>query len=363
MSDLGEFAKTAGVQAAVDAGTSIIGGLTNQLFAGWQARRDYKYYKKKMNYQNDLSIKNWQMQNEYNSPSAQVERLKEANLAPEQAYSGNAAASGISADLSGPTPSGGAPNMGGAPPMSPIDLASIKNTLADASLKSAQAKFYEKHTNTEDFVQNVLQSQEQVNQATHWLITQQTTTEKLKDDLLEFEKQMRNFQLSALSQRYKVPFYNDKGERVDAEYSGFELPVVQSAFSAAIASANAFKEGDTVKHWFETFGYAIQQMAATVRIMKGQAGITELEESFQRYISETRKKTADKEWQKFEEYVRRYLNKEFDGSTTDWMLQLIKGGSQIVGTGLSAYGAAKGSPVPAAQPMPANGYYVTQPLF
>lgn len=363
MSEFGDLAAMSGIQAAVNTGTSMIGGLTNQLFAGWQARRDYKYFKKKMNFQNDLAIKNWQMQNEYNSPSAQVERLKAANLAPEQAYSGNAAASGISADISGAAPSGGAPNMGGASPVSPVDLAGIKNTLADASLKSAQADFYRKHTNTEDIVQNVLQSQEQVNQATHWLITQQTTTEKLRDDLLEFEKKIRNFQLSALSQRYKIPFYNDKGERVDAEFTGFEIPVVQSALSAAIASATAFKEGDTVKHWFQTFGYAIQQMAATVRIMKGQAGITELEESFQRHISEIRKKTADKEWQKFEEYVRRYLNKEFDGSTTDWILQVIKGGSDVVGTGLQVYGAAKGSPIPAAPQPTSNGYYVTQPLF
>lgn len=42
--------------------------------------------KKLMDYQNDINLRNWQLQNEYNSPSNQMKLLREAGLNPNLAY-------------------------------------------------------------------------------------------------------------------------------------------------------------------------------------------------------------------------------------------------------------------------------------
>lgn len=57
-------------------------------------RKSYKYSKKLMDYQNQINIQNWNAQNAYNSPAAQMQRYQEAGLNPNLMYgngdSGNA---------------------------------------------------------------------------------------------------------------------------------------------------------------------------------------------------------------------------------------------------------------------------------
>lgn len=56
-----------------------------------------KNQKKLMDYQNDINLRNWQLQNEYNSPSNQMKLLREAGLNPNLAYGnlGNSAAASV----------------------------------------------------------------------------------------------------------------------------------------------------------------------------------------------------------------------------------------------------------------------------
>lgn len=83
---------------------SGIGGLRDgikSLFGSHSAeRRQVAYQKQLMDYsaniqkellkqQNDWNIESWNMQNEYNSPSAQMQRLRDAGLNPNLMYSGN----------------------------------------------------------------------------------------------------------------------------------------------------------------------------------------------------------------------------------------------------------------------------------
>lgn len=49
-------------------------------------KRAYEYQRKLMEYQNEIALKNWQLENEYNSPSAQMQRYQDAGLNPNLIY-------------------------------------------------------------------------------------------------------------------------------------------------------------------------------------------------------------------------------------------------------------------------------------
>ena len=69
------------------AGLSSLGGA---LTAGIQ----HKYNKKLADYQNDINIENWNMQNEYNSPANQRKRLEEAGINPAAVFGSNGSSAG-----------------------------------------------------------------------------------------------------------------------------------------------------------------------------------------------------------------------------------------------------------------------------
>lgn len=84
--------------AAASAGINAIGSIASNLFG---QKMSYKNNVKLMNHQNNLarenavfanqmSIANWQMENEYNTPANQMKRLQEAGLNPNLVY-GNGA--------------------------------------------------------------------------------------------------------------------------------------------------------------------------------------------------------------------------------------------------------------------------------
>ena len=69
------------------AGLSSLGGMAT-------AAVQHKYNKKLADYQNDINIENWNMQNEYNSPKAQRERLEAAGINPAAVFGSNGTSAG-----------------------------------------------------------------------------------------------------------------------------------------------------------------------------------------------------------------------------------------------------------------------------
>lgn len=94
------------------------------------ANSAYRKQKRLMQYQNDLSRENWRMQNAYNTPKAQMERLASAGLNPDLMYSGGAAAL-QSGDISS-TP------IGSAPQAAPVDMSGIGSRSAQIALQASQ---------------------------------------------------------------------------------------------------------------------------------------------------------------------------------------------------------------------------------
>lgn len=82
--------------------------------------------------QNKWNRQQWQMENAYNSPAAQMERLRQAGLNPDMMYGG-----GVSGNLSANSPA-----MTSGAPSSPVDWSALgaKKTVLDMALQSAQIR-------------------------------------------------------------------------------------------------------------------------------------------------------------------------------------------------------------------------------
>lgn len=126
---------TAGAQIGVNAASSAIGGVIGLANTALQ----HRYNKKLADYQNDINIQNWNMQNEYNSPAEQRKRLEQAGLNPAQMY-GNGATSTTNAGNIPAYQQAGvdiSSNMLNAMQMAQM-AATIRNTEADTAKKESE---------------------------------------------------------------------------------------------------------------------------------------------------------------------------------------------------------------------------------
>lgn len=75
-------------------GVQLASNLMNNLFAGRRAKKQYQFDKKLMEKQNQMNIDMWNLQNEYNSPIAQMQRYQDAGLNPNLLYGNGQSSSG-----------------------------------------------------------------------------------------------------------------------------------------------------------------------------------------------------------------------------------------------------------------------------
>lgn len=107
------------IGGAVDAATGIYNAATQ----GAQNRKQRAFQREMYAWQRQDALADWQMENEYNSPLKQMERLRSAGLNPNLVY-GNGADAQSSANVRQSTPSG---NAGQAPELHMSPLAAYQN--------------------------------------------------------------------------------------------------------------------------------------------------------------------------------------------------------------------------------------------
>lgn len=118
---------------AVNTASSLFGAKKQDYYQRRQMSIAQDYQKELMNKQYNAQLQMWNLQNEYNSPSAQVERLREAGLNPALVYgNGNA----LTAASSMTAPSGSAPSNSGPSVSMP------KSNLMQSYLMSIQGDSY-----------------------------------------------------------------------------------------------------------------------------------------------------------------------------------------------------------------------------
>lgn len=143
-----------------EAGGLLSAGL-NLATANYQRKQSVKASKDLMNYQNDLNIANWQRQNEYNSPSNEISRLRAAGINPDLFYA--AGASGLS--------SATIPGASGSSGMQAGTSASFGQPTQQSMLLDSQKKLLDSQT-----AKNLADAN-QTNQLTPWV------TESIKSNL------------------------------------------------------------------------------------------------------------------------------------------------------------------------------------
>lgn len=134
---------------ALSAGLNFLGGLgTNQMNADFNAaeaqkNRDFQKEMYEKQYQDNLNF--WKMQNEYNLPSAQLARLREAGLNPLLAYGDRSLSGNIAqqAPESAQAPHGAQASVNMRNPVDMANLAlleaQVKNINADTEKKKEEA--------------------------------------------------------------------------------------------------------------------------------------------------------------------------------------------------------------------------------
>ncbi len=150
------FGMAFGKSLANSAGSGLVSGGINQLFGALTAKRDYKYWKKRTDYENQLQKEWFNLTNEYNSPEAQRARLEQAGLSPALMFggSGSGASFGASAADMPNAPSGGGAATSTLNPSydalsaSVIKLNSAKSREADANAgKTDEERKYQEWMN------------------------------------------------------------------------------------------------------------------------------------------------------------------------------------------------------------------------
>lgn len=137
--------------AATSGSSGLISGSIGQLFAGMNARRQWKYAKKQMALQQKYALEqmqkqaeyeygNWQKQfdyeNEYNDPSKVFERYRAAGVTP----AGVLGSSGVGVNATIPGGSGGSIGANGpsgglpSPGSGPLDMTSLGQNMANQSV-------------------------------------------------------------------------------------------------------------------------------------------------------------------------------------------------------------------------------------
>lgn len=128
----------AAAAAAIAAGTQMTSGLANIASTWIQNRKSRKFSERMYDKQYQDNIAFWRMQNEYNSPQKQMERLRQAGLNPNLIYGqGARGATGMADKISTPDVKSAQFN---APDMSFIGNAGISalNAMYDFDIKQAQ---------------------------------------------------------------------------------------------------------------------------------------------------------------------------------------------------------------------------------
>ena len=98
--DPSAYLGAAGISAGASVGGSIIGAVAN--YASQQ--QAFKQNKELMRMQNQYNVDQWNRENAYNSPEAQVARLRAAGLNPDLMYGNGTTSTGMASQLSGKRP-------------------------------------------------------------------------------------------------------------------------------------------------------------------------------------------------------------------------------------------------------------------
>lgn len=150
-----EIARAALAQGGTQAGSGLINGIF-----GWIGQRKQRNHERAM-YERQLADnrQNWEMENLYNSPAQQMQRLKDAGLNPNLVYGNGATAMGGSINPTDMTISDQSKSLMPFGQIANAPMTAI-NALYDLRIKDAQANLLGQKARTEHTMQKLNETNE-----------------------------------------------------------------------------------------------------------------------------------------------------------------------------------------------------------
>lgn len=209
---------------AQTAGGTLMGNLVNQIFAGRNARQNWKYQKKAADYSYQQDLDMWNRQNAYNTPASQMARLEQAGLNPAMMYG-----TGQGANVAREMPKYNNPDVHYEAPI--INPLAIMGAYADLKVKNAQVQNIEAATKGKEienlYLQDMLHNKIQLTKA---------STGSVEADWAK--KDIENRILQEFNEPDKKPFHPESGFYRGTVLKLAELDKSQSDARRASAEAD-----------------------------------------------------------------------------------------------------------------------------
>lgn len=212
------------------------GGLLGGIFGGIAARKQYKRQKKLMQLQSQLEMDNWQQQfdaqNAYNDPSAQLDRLEEAGINPLTQDGGFANTSEPVSGASVGLPSPSAPDFSA--------FGEIGNNVQEAAFRTRELNqhqveidndtsraiaqcelFYSQRDHTEEDKLNLIENRKVIAKSVEE--SQSRIMSNYANTMTQLEDCARNWFLADIEKRYKEGLITEQGRANDIASAGVDV--------------------------------------------------------------------------------------------------------------------------------------------
>ena len=184
------------ISSAVEAGGNFLSGIFGGLFNANQAKKNRAFQERMYNQQVQDNINFWKMNNEYNDPSAQLERLRNAGINPNLYYSGgNIQNVASSAPDSASAPSGAQGSMSMGSPFSGFTSGIAQMKMLDQNIKESRSREFLNYVNAQKSRSETAETEKRIENLTFDLAFKQDTRDleiTLKTAQYDLSKSMEN---------------------------------------------------------------------------------------------------------------------------------------------------------------------------
>lgn len=275
----------AGIAAAASAAA---GGI--QAAAGAQATKlSYKRQRELLKYQTDLNRENWQMQNEYNTDTAQVNRRRAAGLNPVT-IDGSSNAGTISSATPGSV----------ATPQIPDFQQVVGNTLgaavirSDIALRDSQAELNRANaadvlgeTPTSQARMSLEQSSADLNRVTSQLTQVRSLSEYQRYQVTSVDYQIRKIDKAMRDldfQKFTSSIQIDVGNGKSTNMPYYLADTLLKGAEVSATFARSRKDIYEADNWMESFRASMQSIASTIRKNASSSVAQEFENAINRRL-------------------------------------------------------------------------------
>lgn len=272
------FGSSFGKSLVNTAGSGIVSGLINQGFGAWTAARDYKYWKKRVDYQNQLQKEWFNMTNEYNDPSNERKRLEAAGLSPALMYGGSGAGASISAaaaDMPGSPSGAGAVSSTNNPTYDALSASVIQLNQAKAREADASAgqlgsldTLIQCQQNTEEYRQQLLDimAQNEAFKAVGQNLSNLTNK-------LDYDVRKLNYDYMMTEIKFKTGEYDKDGNDIYSEVKPALLPFMRTLTQFQYEYYDQTFIHSYTADYFQSLRDNLSAIGENLKILQGESGL------------------------------------------------------------------------------------------